>query len=333
MRRRLSLTLALLLLSLVAHAASPLPSWKDGSTKQAIIDFVGKVTQPGSVDFIPVAQRIAVFDMDGTLIVEKPLPAAVLPIVAEVKASVKQHPELKNKPAIAALLKGDLPAIEATGQSGINDIVSAVTQGRTTEEVSAELLHLVETVKNPHYGRPYTQLGYAPMIELLVYLRANGFQTWIASGSPVGFTRGFSDQIFGIPPQQVIGTSLETRFAEKDHRAVLFYTGKIDHIDDMEGKPPAINLAIGMRPVFVAGNVGGSGDIAMMRYSKGRTGPSFQLLINHDDAKREFDYAERNHYSLDAAKQYGFTVVSIRNDWVNVFSTSSSPTSATSEQQ
>jgi hypothetical protein len=264
--------------------------------------------------------------------VEKPLPAAVMPIVAEVKAAVEQHPELKNKPAVAALLSGNIPALEATGQAGLNDVVSAATEGRTTDDVATDMQHLVATMKNQHYGKPYTQLGYEPMIELLGYLRANGFQTWIASGSPVAFTRAFSQQVFGIPPQQVIGSSLETRFAEKDHRAVLLYTGKIGHIDDREGKPPAINLAIGMRPVFVAGNVGGQGDIAMMRYSKDRVGPSFQLLINHDDATREFAYAEKNHYSLDAARQYGFTVASIKDDWSNVFTTSPSGDAPSPEQ-
>jgi phosphoglycolate phosphatase-like HAD superfamily hydrolase len=332
MRLRLLTAVGLLLLSFAAQAADPLPAWNDTATKQAIVAFVQKVTQPGGNDFVPVEQRIAVFDMDGTLIVEKPLPAAVMPIVAEVKAAVQRHPELKNKPAIAALLAGNIPALEAAGQAGLNDVVSAATQDRTAEDVAADMQHLAETVKNPHYSKPYTQLGYEPMIELLAYLRANGFQTWIASGSPVAFTRAFSQQVFGIPPQQVIGSSLETRFAEKDQRAVLIYTGKIAHIDDKEGKPPAINLAIGTRPIIVGGNVGGQGDIAMMRYSKDRAGPSLQLLINHDDAAREFAYAEKNHYSLDAAQRYGFTVVSIKNDWSNVFTTPPSGDAPSPEQ-
>jgi phosphoglycolate phosphatase-like HAD superfamily hydrolase len=332
MRLRLLIASGFLLLSFAAQAADPLSAWNDTATRQAIVAFVQKVTQPGGADFVPVEQRIAVFDMDGTLIVEKPLPGAVMPIVAEVKAAVKQHPELKNKPAIAALLAGNIPALQAAGEAGLNDIVAAATDGKTTDEAATDMQHLAETAKNPHYGKPYTQLGYEPMIELLAYLRANGFQTWIASGSPVAYTRAFSQQVFGIPPQQVIGSSLETRFAEKDQRAVLIYTGKIGHIDDKEGKPPAINLAIGMRPILVAGNVGGQGDIAMMRYSKDRAGPSLQLLINHDDAAREFAYAEKNHYSLDAAKQYGFTVVSIKNDWSNVFTTSSSGDAPSPEQ-
>jgi phosphoglycolate phosphatase-like HAD superfamily hydrolase len=322
----------LLLLSFAAQAADPLPAWNDTASKQAIVAFVQKVTQAGGTDFIPIEQRIAVFDMDGTLIVEKPLPGAVMPIVAEVKAAVKQHPELKNKPAIAALLAGNIPALEAAGQAGLNDVVSAATQDRTADDVAADMQHLAETVKNPHFDKPYTQLGYQPMIELLAYLRANGFQTWIASGSPVAYTRAFSQQVFGIPPQQVIGSSLETRFAEKDQRAVLIYTGKIAHVDDKEGKPPAINLAIGARPALVAGNVGGQGDIAMMRYSKGRAGSSLQLLINHDDAAREFAYTEKNHYSLDAAQRYGFTVVSIKNDWSNVFTPSPSGDAPSPEQ-
>jgi phosphoglycolate phosphatase-like HAD superfamily hydrolase len=332
MRLRLLTAFGLLLLSFAAQAADPLPAWNDTASKQAIVAFVQKVTQAGGTDFIPIEQRIAVFDMDGTLIVEKPLPGAVMPIVAEVKAAVKQHPELKNKPAIAALLAGNIPALEAAGQAGLNDVVSAATQDRTADDVAADMQHLAETVKNPHFDKPYTQLGYQPMIELLAYLRANGFQTWIASGSPVAYTRAFSQQVFGIPPQQVIGSSLETRFAEKDQRAVLIYTGKIAHVDDKEGKPPAINLAIGARPALVAGNVGGQGDIAMMRYSKGRAGSSLQLLINHDDAAREFAYTEKNHYSLDAAQRYGFTVVSIKNDWSIVFTPSPSGDAPSPEQ-
>jgi len=322
MHLRWLIACGLALLTFAAQAADPLAAWNDTATKQAIVAFVDKITKPGGSDFVPLEQRIAVFDMDGTLIVEKPLPGAVMPLVAEVKATVKQHPELKNKPAIAALLTGNIPALLATGEAGLNDVVSAATQDRTTEDVAADMQRLAGTVNNPRYGKPYTQLGYEPMVELLAYLRTNGFQTWIASGSPVAYTRAFSQQVFGIPPQQVIGSSLETRFAEKDQRAVLIYTGKIAHIDDKEGKPPAINLAIGARPILVAGNVGGQGDIAMMRYSKDRAGSSLQLLINHDDAVREFAYAEKNHYSLDAARQYGFTVVSIKNDWSNVFTTS-----------
>jgi phosphoserine phosphatase len=317
--RRLLFTLLITLLSVCAYAQDPLPSWNDTSAKHSIMTFVQASAQPSNPAFIPVAQRIAVFDMDGTLMVEKPVPAALVPILAELKDSVERHPELKGKPAIAALLNGDLKAVQATGKQGLSDIIAAITVDRTTDDVSTDMQRLAGVAKNSHYNKPYIQLIYAPMVELLDYLRANGFQVWIASGSPVAFTRAFSQSDFGVPPQQVIGSTLETRFTEKNGRAVLVYTGKIGHIDDQEGKPPAIFLSIGVRPAFVAGNVGGAGDIAMMRYSKDRQGPSFQLLINHDDAEREFSYGEKNGYSLDAAKRFGFAVVSMKNDWSKIF--------------
>ena len=317
--------LVLLLFALRTHAAEPLPSWNDTGPKQAVLAFVDKVTREGGSDFVPVDQRIAVFDMDGTLIPEKPLPAAVMPIVEDVKTAATKNPALKQKPAIAALLEGDAAGVAAAGEAGLVDIISAATDGRTTEEVGASTRKVLETVKDPRYGKPYTELAYQPMVELVNHLHENGFQVWICSGSPVLFTRQFPRSTFGIPPQQILGSSVHTQFVERDGRTVLVYTNKIDHINDKEGKPVTINLAIGQRPLFVGGNVGNGGDIAMMRYSKDRAGPSFQLLINHDDAAREFAYAEKDGYSLDAAKKYGFNVVSIAKDWATIFRDPSSP--------
>ncbi len=311
--------LALLLAVCVAHAADPLPSWRDTAPKKAVIAFVTGTTLEGGTNFVPMDQRIAVFDMDGTLIVERPVPAAVGPLFAELKQAIAKDPSLKDRPAIAALLKGDLPAVAATGDAGAADIIAAITGGRTVEEAAEDMLRLINEAKNSHFRKPYTDLAYQPMLELLSYLRANGFQIWICSGSPVVFTRQFSQRIFGVPPQQVMGTSVKTQFAERDGRTVLIYQNKISQINDKEGKPPTINLAIGLRPVFVGGNVGNGGDIAMMRYSKDRQGPSFQLLINHDDAIREFAYGEKDNFSLDSAKKYGFTVVNMKSDWGTLF--------------
>jgi phosphoglycolate phosphatase-like HAD superfamily hydrolase len=306
------------LFAVLARASDPLPSWNDTTPKHAIVAFVGKITQQGGAGFVPVEQRIAVFDMDGTLIPEKPVPAAVAPIVGDVKAAVAKDPALGEKPAIAALLKGDLAGVVAAGPAGQAEIIGAAIDGRTVEEVGADFRNAVGTAKDPKWHRTWPELGYQPMKELFAYLRANDFEIWICSGSPVLFTRQFSQSTFGVPPSRVIGSSLDTQLVERDGRTVLVYTNK-GHVNDKDGKPPAINLAIGQRPVFVGGNVGGFGDIAMMRWSKDRDGPSFQLLINHDDAAREFAYAEKDGGSLAAAAKYGFTVVNIASDWKTIF--------------
>jgi phosphoserine phosphatase len=306
-------------------AGDVLPSWNDGPTRTAVIDFVTAATKEGDPGYIAPEARVAVFDMDGTLMPEKPLPGALLPLVADVKTAVAKHPELKQQPGVAALLAGDLKGLQALGESGLAQIVAAAVDDRTVDQVSADMAREERAAPNPHFGQPYTKLAYRPMVELLRYLEANGFQTWICSGSPVAYTRGMSQEVFGIPPERVIGSSLQTKFGERDGKTVLTYTGKVEHVTDREGKPPVIHLAIGRRPVFVGGNVGGVGDVAMMRYAMDRGGPSFALLVNHDDAAREFVYAEKNGDSLAAATLYHFRVVSIKNDWKNVFDPSVTP--------
>lgn len=302
-----------------------LTSWNDGPTRTAVVNFVTAATTEGDPGYIAPEARIAVFDMDGTLMPEKPLPGAVLPLVADVKTAVARHPELKQEPGVAALLAGDLKGLQALGQAGLAQIVAAAVDDRTADEVSVDMAREQRAAPNPRFGQPYTKLAYRPMVELLRYLEANGFQTWICSGSPVAYTRGMSQEVFGIPPERVIGSYLQTRFGERDGKTVLTYTGKVEHVTDREGKPPVIHLAIGKRPVFVGGNVGGIGDVAMMRYAMDRGGPSFALLVNHDDATREFAYAEKNGDSLAAATKYHFRVVSIRNDWKTVFDPSIKP--------
>lgn len=306
-------------------AGDVLPSWNDGPTRTAVIDFVTAATKEGGPGYVAPESRVAVFDMDGTLMPEKPLPGALLPLVADVKTAVAKHPELKQQPGVAALLAGDLKGLQALGESGLAQIVAAAVDDRTADEVSIDMAREERAAPNPHFGQPYTKLAYRPMVELLRYLEANGFQTWICSGSPVAYTRGMSQEVFGIPPERVIGSSLQTRFGERHGKAVLTYTGKVEHVTDREGKPPVIHLAIGRAPVFVGGNVGGVGDVAMMRYAMDRGGPSFALLVNHDDAAREFVYAEKNGDSLAAAARYHFRVVSIKNDWKTVFDPSVTP--------
>jgi phosphoserine phosphatase len=304
--------------SVFAQSVDPLPSWHDTQTKHDIIEFVTLVATEGNAAFVPIADRIAVFDMDGTLVPEKPVPIALIPVVADVKTAVANRPMLADKPAVAALLNGDAAALHAAGEQGIADIIGIVTNDRTTEEVVSNVRPLLEKKSHPKFGVPYTHAVYQPMRELLAYLEDNGFTNYICSGSPVLFTRELSQAMFGIRPERVMGSSLLTRFDERAGRTVLVFDGKIGHLNDQEGKPPTINLAIGKRPVFVGGNEGGRGDIAMMRWSRDRDGPSFQLLINHDDDAREFAYAEPDNYSLNAAAKYGFTVVSMKRDWKTV---------------
>jgi phosphoglycolate phosphatase-like HAD superfamily hydrolase len=314
-----SAVFAALFLALPAQAQTdPLPSWNDTETKQAILAFVTNVTAAGTPDFVPEAERIAVFDMDGTLVPERPVPIALIPILADLKAAVADKPLLGDSPAIAALIKGDAAGVVATGEQGINDVVAAVAKGKTTEEVGANIRSLMEATTHPKFGTPLSRTAHLPMQELLNHLRTNGFSTWICSGSPVLFTRQLSQQMFGIPPQQVMGSNVETAFEQRGGRAVLVFGDRVDHLNDKSGKPQTINLAIGSRPLFVAGNEGGSGDIAMMRWSKDRGGPSFQLLVDHDDAAREYAYSEPDNYSLKAAGRYGFHVVSMKDDWKTI---------------
>lgn len=295
-----------------------LPSWNDTATKKAIVAFVTKVSTEGGTDFVPTADRIAAFDMDGTLTPEHPMPIALIPVLADIKENVAKNPLLGARPAVAALLKGDLKTVVAQGEEGQADIIAAATDGKTTEEVAANVRPMLEKNISQKFGVPYTKTTYKPMRELIDLLSANGFTVYICSGSPILFTREISDEMFGIPPEHMMGTWLETKVEERDGKTVLVYMGKVGHLNDKEGKPVTINLAIGKRPIFIGGNEGGRGDIAMMRWSKDKNGPSFQILINHDDAEREFAYSESDHYSLDAAKKFGFHVVSMKEDWKEI---------------
>lgn len=311
----IALVIAFISSTLVLAKSPALPSWNDTPTTVAIENFVTRVTTEGGPDFVPVADRIAVFDMDGTLIVEKPVPAALAPIVDGIKAAVSRDPAIAERSTIAAFLKGDKQALAAAGEAGMVELISTAVAGRTLDEAAADL---GKQLLGPD-GKVTGVKPYQPMLELVDYLEANGFEVWICSGSPVLFTRAVSEQAFGIPVERVMGTTLVTRFTERDGKSQLVVGDSIAHVNDKEGKPPTINQAIGKRPLLVGGNVLSGGDIAMMRYSRDRDGPSLQLLINHDDAAREFAYAEPDNFSLGSAEKYGFHVVSIKDDWAIVF--------------
>jgi len=299
--------------------ADPLPSWNDGAAKRGIIDFVTRVTREGGPDFTPVADRIATLDNDGTLWVEKPLPVEVYFLIARVRELAAKDPSLKERQPFKAAIEGDAAYFHEAGKKAVLDLFVGTETGMDQEQFAAEARRFLEKWRHPKLDRPGAELAYQPMLDLLAYLRRNSFQTWISSGGTIDFLRVFAPQIYGIPIDQIIGTELKRESRMEGGRLVIWRLPAIDTINDKEGKPVGIDRQIGKRPIFVAGNVGNYGDIAMMQYSKGRRGPSFQLLINHDDAAREFAYAEKDNASLNAAKKYGFTVVSIKNDWKTIF--------------
>ncbi|RKG99410.1 haloacid dehalogenase-like hydrolase [Corallococcus sp. CA053C] len=301
-----------------AAKADPLPSWNDGPVKQSIVGFVSRVTTEGSPDFLPVEERIAVFDNDGTLWQEKPAVQGAF-LVERVRALADKDPSLRKKQPYRAVLEGDVDAVMAGGEKAVMELFAATHANMTQEQFQAEVRGFLKTARHPKLGVPYTQLAYQPMLELLQYLRDNGFQTWISSGGGIDFMRVFSEQVYGIAPQQVIGSSLAETYEQRGGRDVLWREPRVDHVNDKEGKPVGNDLHIGRSPVFVAGNVRSGGDIAMLGASRQRRGPSFQLLIHHDDAAREFAYEEKDGASLRAAKEGGWTVVSMRDDWKTVF--------------
>jgi len=299
--------------------ADPLPSWNDGAAKRGIIDFVTRVTRAGGPDFVPVPDRVATLDNDGTLWVEKPLPMEVYFLFARVRELAAKDPSLRERQPFKAALEGDAAYFHEAGKKAVLELFVATETGMDQEQFAAEARQFIEKWRNPKLDRRFTELAYQPMIELLAYLRRSGFQTWICSGGTIDFLRVYAPQIYGIPVGQIIGTELKLESRMVDDRLVVWRLPGIEAINNKEGKPVGIDRQIGKRPILAAGNVGNYGDVAMMQYSKGRRGPSFQLLINHDDAAREFAYGEKDNASLNAAKKYGFTVVSIKNDWKTVF--------------
>jgi len=299
--------------------ADPLPSWNDGPTKQAIVSFVEKVTKDGSPGFVPVAERVATFDNDGTLWCEHPVVQLAFAI-DRLKVLVDKQPQLREKPAVAAALTGDMVYFEKKGEHAIAEIVFLTHAGMTVDEFQELATKFFKTAKHPKYGVLLKEATYLPMRELLAYLRDNGFKTYICSGGGIEFMRAVSQEIYGIPPEQVIGSAGVLEFQDRDGKAMLLKTPKLLTYNDKQGKPAGIELHIGRVPIFAAGNVRTGGDIAMLRYSQSSKYPSLQLLVNHDDADREFAYAEKDGESLKMAKEHGWTVVNIKGDWKEIFS-------------
>lgn len=314
--------LALAIAGTAANAQDWLPSWNDGPAKQSITAFVEKVTNSNSPDFVPPAERIAVFDNDGTLWSEQPMYFQLIFAIDRVKALAPQHPEWKDKEPFASLLKGDVKGALAGGERAMLEIVMASHAGMTTAEFEKTVKDWIAVAKHPRFNRPYTECVYQPMLELLHYLRAHKFKTFIVSGGGVEFLRPWTEKVYGIPPEQVVGSSVKAKFEIRDGRPVLVRLPELNFIDDKEGKPVGINSHIGRQPIAAFGN--SDGDLQMLQWATTGPGPRFGFIIHHTDAAREWAYDRDSHVgkldkALDEAKAKGWTVVNMKNDWKRVF--------------
>ena len=305
-----------------ALATDPLTSWNDTATKESIVAFVDKVTEVGSPDFVPAAERIATFDNDGTLWPEQPMYFQLIFAVDRVKALAPKHPEWKTQEPFASVLKGDMKAVLAGGEEALLKLIMATHAGMTTDEFSKIVSDWIATAKHPKTGRPYTEMVYQPMLELLAYLRANGFKTFIVSGGGIEFMRPWTERVYGIPPEQVVGSSIKTKFEMRDGKPVLVRLPELNFIDDKAGKPVGINQHIGRRPIAAFGN--SDGDFQMLEWTTSGAGPRLGVLVHHDDAQREWAYDRESHIGkldrgLDEAAKRGWKIVSMKNDWADVF--------------
>ena len=303
-------------------AANPLPSWNDSPSKKAIVDFVAKVTQAGGPDFVPVSERIATFDNDGTLWGEQPIYVQAAFALDRVKALASQHPEWKQQQPFESVLEGDMKAVAATGERGLLEIMAATHAGTTTEEFETIVREWISTARHPATKRLYTEMVYQPMLELLSYLRANGFKTFIVSGGGVEFMRPWVERVYGVPPEQVIGSRVKVKYERRDGRPVLLRLTDVDLIDDHAGKPVGIHQAIGRRPIASFGN--SDGDVEMLEWTTSGRGPRFGLIVHHTDATREWAYDRQSHIgtlirALDESPKRGWTVVDMQRDWKVIY--------------
>ena len=302
--------------------SDPLPSWNDGKARQSILDFVNAVTREGAPNFVPAAERIATFDNDGTLWVEQPMYTQLSFALDRVKALAPMHPEWKQKQPFKAVLGGDMKAVAASGERGLVELVMATHAGMTIEEFERIVKEWLSTARQPRFKRPYTELVYQPMLELLAYLRANGFKTFIVSGGGIEFMRPWSEQIYGVPPEQVVGSSIKTRFQMRRDIPELFRLPEINFVDDGAGKPVGINEHIGRRPIAAFGN--SDGDLQMLQWATKSGGRRFGLIVHHTDGEREYAYDRKSRFghldkALDAAALNDWTVVSMNDDWKRIF--------------
>jgi len=303
-------------------AQEALPSWNDTAPRKAIVAFVERVTKQGSPDFVPPAERIATFDNDGTLWAERPIYFQLAFALERVKVLAPLHPEWKDKEPFASLLKGDLKGALASGEPAIFEIVTVTHSGMTTVEFDQIVRDWIATAKHPVTGRLYTEMVYQPMLELLAYLRGNGFKTFIVSGGGIDFMRVFAERIYGIPPEQIVGSSGKLSFELRDGKSVLMKLPELNFNDDKGGKPVGIQMHIGRRPIAAFGN--SDGDLQMLEWTKAGDGVRFALIVHHTDAEREWAYDRNSSIgrldkALDTAQAMGWTVVDMKNDWKTIF--------------
>lgn len=303
-------------------AADPLSAWNEGAAKRSILAFVEKVTREGSPDFVPVAERVATFDNDGTLWAEQPMYFQAFFAFDRVKALAPEHPEWKDKEPYASVLRGDTKAVLAGGEKALLELVMATHAGVTTEEFEGIVKEWISSARHPITKRPYTSMVYQPMLELLAYLRANGFRTYIVSGGGIEFMRPWAESVYGIPPEQVIGSSIKTRFELREGKPVLVRLPEINFIDDKDGKPVGIQQHIGRRPIAAFGN--SDGDLQMLQWTAAGAGARFCLYVHHTDAEREWAYDRESHVGrldrgLLEARTRGWTVVDMKADWNRVY--------------
>jgi phosphoserine phosphatase len=302
--------------------SEPLMSWREGQTKRAIISFVEQTARPGSPDYVPASERIAVFDNDGTLWAEQPAYFQLLFAMDRVRALAPQHPEWVTQQPFRAVLENDMAALAATGEHGAAQLIMATHAGLTTDEFAAIVRDWIRIARHPTTGRPYTEMVYQPMLELLDFMRAHGFRTYIVSGGGVEFMRVFAEEVYGIPPEQVIGSSIKTEFVMTDDGPVIRRLPEIDFIDDKAGKPLAINRHIGRRPAAAFGN--SDGDLQMLQWTTAGAGPRLGVLVHHTDADREWAYDRASHIgrldlALDEAAARGWLIIDMRQDWIHIF--------------
>jgi len=306
----------------VARAADALPSWNDGKAKQSIVTFVEKVTKEGSPDSVPVAERIATFDNDGCLWAEQPMYFQAFFVFDRIKALAPKHPEWKTKEPFASVLKGDVKTALAGGEHALLEMVMATHAGLTTEEFEKAVTDWLAAAKHPKTGRPFTEMVYQPMLELLAYLRASGFKTFIVSGGGIEFMRPWTERVYGIPPEQVVGSSGGLKYELRAGNPVLIKLPTVVLNDDQDGKPVGIQRHIGRRPIAAFGN--SDGDLQMLQYTAAGRGPRFCLYVHHTDAEREWAYDRKSHIGkldkgLDEAKAKDWTIVSMKDDWKTIF--------------
>jgi phosphoserine phosphatase len=306
----------------------PLPSWKEGAAKSAITDFVAEVTEAGSAAYVEPDERIAVFDNDGTLWSEQPAYFQLAFALDRIKSLAPENPEWKNTEPFKSVLAGDLKGLMASGEKGLLEIVAATHAGMTTEEFSAIVAGWLATARHPRFQRPYNQLVFQPQLELLGYLRDNGFKTFIVSGGGIEFMRPWTERIYGIPPEQVVGSSIKTEYQVIDGKPTLMRTAAIDFVDDKQGKPVGINAHIGRRPIAAFGN--SAGDAQMLEWTGAGEGARLMMLVFHDDEAREYAYGPAEGLPaspfgtfpqelMDAAKAKGWHVISMKEDWATIF--------------